>query len=610
MAIHLLRSSTMRLLRGHNIRLTDIAAFTLAALLVFQAGGCISSIAGTSGSLPPVDSSAPAPIEPISGSLVIVGGGGTVDPIWARFRQLAGGDTARIVIVPTAAANPDTVTPGAETRYYADKLRLTDVVMLHTRSRDAANTEAFVAPLRRATGVWFVGGVQSRITDAYLRTRTEQEFHAVLARGGVIGGTSAGAAIMTRVMITGQRVVDGDTVATVGEGFGFLPGAVADQHFVRRNRQGRLIGVLKNHPGLVGFGVDERTALVVYAGRRLEVVGESEVRIIQSANARQPLDVRTLRQRTVAATAGAADTAQQDSTAQARAQARANRPAYQADLIALSREAQARTRPRFPALAPPAPEVRKGTLVIVGGGGMPEGLWQRFITLAGGPSAKIVIVPTANGAAEGDSSTPPEVRALRAAGATNIHVLHTKLRSRSNTDEKLLAMVRDAGGVWFGGGRQWNLVDSYQGTTLHRLFFDVLERGGVIGGSSAGASIQGDYMARGDPLGPNQIMAPGYETGLGFLRGVIIDQHFTQRNRHPNMSEAMATYPQLLGIGLDERTAIIVQGSIAEVVGAGNVAIYDRRLSARDGDKDHFNLTAGTRFDLKARRTLTDEKRE
>ena len=546
----------------------------------------------------PIDPNAPEPIQAINGSLVIVGGGGTTDPIWARFRALAGGDTARIVIVPTAAQTVDTA-PGAETRYYAEKLRLTDVVMLHTRSRDVANAEAFVAPLRRATGVWFIGGQQSRITDAYLGTKTEQELHALLGRGGVIGGTSAGAAIMSKVMITGQRVVNGDTVATVGQGFGFLPGAVADQHFVRRNRQGRLIGVLKAHPGLVGFGVDERTALIVYAGRRLEVIGESEVRVIQSANDWQPLAVRTLTQRR----APALDSIQ-DSTARARAQAAANRPGYQADLIALSREAQARTRSRFPALEPPAPEVRKGTLVIVGGGGTPEGMWERFISLAGGPNAKIVVVPTANAAAEGDSTIPGEVRALRAAGATNVHVVHTRLRSRSNGDEALLGLVRGAGGVWFGGGRQWNLVDSYQNTTLHRLFLDVLERGGVIGGSSAGASIQGDYMARGDPLGPNQILAPGYETGLGFLQGVIIDQHFTQRNRHPNMSEAMRAYPQILGIGLDERTAIVVQGSVAEVIGPGNVAIYDRRLPVREGEKDHFNLTAGARFDLKARRIV------
>ena len=295
----------------------------------------VAALAACAAAPTPLIPDASAPIEPIKGSLVIVGGGGTGGAIWQRFRMLAGGDTARIVIIPTATANVDTVTPEGETRFYMDTLHLTDVVLRHTRSRDVANSDAFVAPIRRATGVWFPGGDQSRITDAYLGTKTEQELHALLARGGAIGGTSAGAAIMTKVMITGQRVVDGDTVANIGEGFGFLPGAVADQHFIRRNRQGRLIGVLEKHPGLVGFGVDERTALVVHNGRRLEVLGTSEVRVIFPANGSHPLTVRTLTAQSPELPGGAGPSG-------------GTRPKYQADLIELTREAQARTRRSSP----------------------------------------------------------------------------------------------------------------------------------------------------------------------------------------------------------------------------------------------------------------------
>jgi cyanophycinase len=565
----------------------------------------ITAIAGIALALPalaqtPVNRAAPAPIEPISGSLVIVGGGGSTQDIWDRFMQLAGGDTARIVYFPTASADPvNTGEDNSALRTWRE--RNPAAVLMHTRSRDTANMESFVAPLRNATGIWFGGGVQSRITDAYLGTKTEEALREVLRRGGVIGGTSAGAAIMTEVMITG-----GNPEATIGPGFGFLPGAVADQHFSQRNRQPRLVGVLAKHPGLVGFGIDEATALVVHNGRQLEVLGRGQVHVIHGETPHAPVQVTSIGQRPPrAAPAGSAAAA--DSSSSGAAPSAPVRPAYQADLIALHRAAQARLNPAFPAAEPPAPEVPSGSLVIVGGGGMPEGMWKRFVELAGGPDAKIVVIPTATGLPDNYSGSPGEVRGLQAAGATNVHVLHTTNRTRANSDETLLAMLRGANAVWFGGGRQWRLVDSYQNTVAHELMLDVLKRGGVIGGSSAGASIQGDYMARGNPMGPAEIMAPGYETGLGFLQGVAIDQHFTQRNRQPNMSSLMDTYPQILGIGIDERTAIIVKGSVAEVAGAGNVAVYDRKQPPA-GERDHINLREGDRYDLKARRVL-DRKR-
>ncbi|MCH7904603.1 MAG: cyanophycinase [Armatimonadetes bacterium] len=274
-------------------------------------------------------------------------------------------------------------------------------------------------------------------------------------------------------------------------------------------------------------------------------------------------------------------------------------PGGRVDLVSLRRRALDRTMPAFPVAK--TPEVPSGTLMIVGGGGIPDGLIERFIKEAGGPDARIVYVPCSF--QEEISQEPGFVRLLRGRGAKNVTWIHTKDREKSDTDEEFLEPLKDAGGVWFGGGRQWNLVDSYMDTKAHDLMRDVLKRGGVIGGSSAGASIQAEFLARGDPLGNLNIIAPGYLRGLGFLPGAAVDQHFTQRGRQKDMTELMKAYPQVLGIGIDEGTAIIVQGVVAEVVGTGAVHFYDYRVTPT-GETDFLRLEKGKTYDLKERRQV------
>ena len=215
----------------------------------------------------------PAVTAPIKGSLVIGGGGGMTDEVWAKFIELAGGEDSKIVVVPTASARADEDDPAQTVAQWKER-GAARVDVLHTRSREVAQSAEFVAPLTSATGVWFGGGSQSRITEAYLGTAVDKALRDILRRGGVIGGSSAGAAIMTEVMISG-----GNPVARVAPGFGLLPGAVVDQHFLRRSRVNRLLGVLENHPGLVGFGIDEGTALVV-TGTQVSVVGRSYVMVL------------------------------------------------------------------------------------------------------------------------------------------------------------------------------------------------------------------------------------------------------------------------------------------------------------------------------------------
>ena len=238
-----------------------------------------------------------------------------------------------------------------------------------------------------------------------------------------------------------------------------------------------------------------------------------------------------------------------------------------------------------------------GSLVVVGGAMRDPGIVRRFIDLAGGPDAPIVVIPTAGGAAEYDQFYPG-LRQFRAAGATNLTVIHTNDRAEADS-EAFVKPIQEAGGVWFPGGRQWRIADSYLDTRTEEELHRVLERGGVIGGSSAGASIQGSYLIRGDTRS-NTVMMGDHEEGFGFLRNVGIDQHLLRRNRQFDMLEVMEAMPDLLGIGIDENTAIVVQGDEFEVIGESYVVIYDSGARIDTGG-DFYFLAPGDRFDMAAR---------
>ena len=238
-----------------------------------------------------------------------------------------------------------------------------------------------------------------------------------------------------------------------------------------------------------------------------------------------------------------------------------------------------------------------GSLVIVGGAMRDTAIVRRFLDLAGGTDAPIVIIPTA-GTADRYGRFWPGLLQFKALGATNLSVLHTRDRAVANSDE-FVAPLRAARGVWFSGGRQWRLADSYLDTKVHDELQALLERGGVIGGSSAGATIQGSYLARGDTRS-NAIMMGDHEEGMAFLRNVAIDQHLLRRNRQFDLIEIIEAHPELLGIGLDENTAIVVRGDAFEVMGQGYVAIYDHERQLDSGGRFYF-LAPGDRFNLKTR---------
>jgi cyanophycinase len=274
--------------------------------------------------------------------------------------------------------------------------------------------------------------------------------------------------------------------------------------------------------------------------------------------------------------------------------------------------------PGLPGL--PAPQAQPavkgpehGALVIVGGGRVGPEILTRFFDLAGGRDAPLVVIPTANGA----ESYPPDwsgLKMFKDFGVTNITLLHTNDRSVADSED-FVKPITTARAVWFPGGRQWRLADSYLHTRTQREVERVLERGGVVGGSSAGASILASYMVRGARENNYVMMAQGYEEGFGLIKGVAIDQHMLTRNRQDDLEDVVAKHPDVLGIGIDESTAIIVRGQQFEITGASKVAIHDGRIvqgerQQRNGKK-YFFMGPGERYDLtklaRIGRTTTSE---
>ena len=221
------------------------------------------------------------------GTLIIVGGGNLPELVHKRFLVLAGGANAKLVVIPTANSKADQVEQLKNYRWWMGQ-PVSSVTFLHTRSRDQANDPNFVKAITEATAVWFSGGDQSLLTAAYQGTAVERELHKLLERGGVIGGTSAGAAVMSSVMITG-----GNPHAEIGRGFGFLAGVVVDQHFQNRNRKDRLLEVLAKNPDCFGLGIDEETAVVVN-GPTFTVLGQQKVLLCAPANKHLSSNVLTL----------------------------------------------------------------------------------------------------------------------------------------------------------------------------------------------------------------------------------------------------------------------------------------------------------------------------
>lgn len=227
------------------------------------------------------------------GHLVIIGGGSKPVYVMKKFVEFAGGANAKIAVVPNATAYPleafELLTEALK------EAGCSNVIYVYC-SREQANSDTSLEKLDNVTGVFFAGGDQSMLTGDLLGTKLLERIKEIYFNGGVVGGTSAGAAVMSKVMITGNELLNKDSSSTfvsikknnieTVEGFGFVDKAIIDQHFIKRKRHNRLISVVLEYPDLAGVGIDESTSIIVNPDETFEVLGESEVIIYNASSAK------------------------------------------------------------------------------------------------------------------------------------------------------------------------------------------------------------------------------------------------------------------------------------------------------------------------------------
>ena len=245
-----------------------------------------------------------------------------------------------------------------------------------------------------------------------------------------------------------------------------------------------------------------------------------------------------------------------------------------------------------------------GTVIAVGGGAQGPEIYKAFIDAAGGPDALILDVPNNSIPERTDKAPDWAGEGLRKNGAHNVRVLFTQSRQVADSDA-FVAIIGKARGIWFDGGRQYLDIAAYGGTKSERAFRGVLQRGGVIGGSSAGMAVLGDFLVRGAPSNNNFIEDyPGHEKGFGYLRDTATDMHVVARERLPDLTDVIARYPGVLGISADEGTAWVIHGDVGHIIGRDKAFVYTAN-GPKDKGVPYLTLHPGDSYNLYTRQVIS-----
>jgi len=225
------------------------------------------------------------------GHLLIIGGVQTPE-IEKKFVELAGGPDARIIIIPNAGSEPK-LNSEIEQKTFTNLGAKADYILF---TRETADDESNLKKMEWANAVFFTGGDQTDLTRDMLGTKLLQKVFEIYNNGGTVGGTSAGAAVMSEVMITGNELINKDSSKSfvtiekgnveTKKGFGFLKTVIIDQHFLKRKRHNRTISALIEHPNLLGVAIDESTSIIVNPDDTFEVFGNNQVLVYDPTNAK------------------------------------------------------------------------------------------------------------------------------------------------------------------------------------------------------------------------------------------------------------------------------------------------------------------------------------
>ena len=493
-------------------------------------------------------------VRPIEGSRMVVGDGEVPDFVVDCFLHLCQKVSPKIAVI-----NLDGSARISEARY--KERGASSVVVVNSIPEDA---EALTMTMLCAQGVWIEGDPEAVAKHPLLLALLK----SITQRNGVIAFGSSAVSLAS-------ELDENDKERRLQSPFSKF-----DFHFGKEFSKRDNVAADSNSK--VHWSIPDSAALVIHRGRWVAGYGATDIRmLVEKANG-WPERRGTFECLDVFGPGGY--------------------PSYGADLLSWVRSANERSRPVFPPKDNPAPVVESGTLFLHGGSRIHKNVMEEFVKIVGGKDAPIVCIPSSQRFGPSEEPDSYSHETLTEMGCNNVTILHTDDPLVANQSEEFAELLKNAKGIWIDGGRTFRFMDCYEGTRVEELIAEVLERGGVVGGSSAGCQVPSDFLVRGNPRSNQDIAFGGYTRGMGLLKGVIIDAHFLQRGRHEPLLGLMKKHPQMLGIGIDESTAIVVKGHSAKVIGPNAVSFYDLATNSDEEFKPVI-LKEGETYDLKLRQS-------
>ncbi len=495
-------------------------------------------------------------VRPIEGTRLILGEGGIPDCVLNCFVHLCHEATPHVVVICV----------DGQPRASVDRWKQCGIPSPHFVDSIPTDMNSLTKHLLRADGVWIEGSAEA--------LRHEPLILALIANVAEKQGIIAmGSSIVPLISIIEQSGGDASVDGLQS------PLARCKFHIAK---DGEINLQHRGAESLVHWSVPNSTALLFHHGRRVTAYGANDVTVI----AKKPGGLMRKQSFETIDVFSVHDV-----------------PSYSVDLLSWVRTAADATKPPFPPENAPVPTVSRGTLVLHGGSGVNDVIFSEFIAAAGGKDAPIVCIPSSSRFESYEEPGSYSAERLAELGCNNVKILHTDDPLVATKNNRFLEPLRNAQGVWIDGGRTYRFMDCYENTPVQELIQKVLERDGAVGGSSAGCQVAGDFLVRGNPRSNKDIVHDGYTRGLGLIRGVILDAHFLQRDRHQPFMGLMQHHPQMLGIGIDEKTALIVNGHAGRVAGANAVSFYN--FNKRSTEESAFViLQSGESYDLKIRRKI------